>query len=80
METAGTGVHDPRQPIFRDGLGARYRADGSDGPCDILVLRDTFASIPSAEFLIRERVNRLAHVRSEQFARVFDVEHGGEGP
>jgi len=80
METAGTGVHDPRQPIFRDGLGARYRVDGTDGPCDILVLRDTFASIPSCEFLIRERVNRLAHVRSEQFARVFDVEHGGEGP
>src|SRR5690349_12419814 len=80
METAGTVVHDPRQPLFRDGLGARYRYDGTDGACDILVLRDAFASIPSSEFLIRERVNRLAHVRSEHFARVYDVEHGGEGP
>lgn len=80
MDTAGTRAHDPRQPIFKDGLGARYRHDSTDGPCEILVLRDGFAPIPSFEFLVRERVNRLAHVRSDHFARVYDVEHGGDGP
>jgi len=80
MDTAGTRVHDPRQPIFKDGLGARYRHDSAEGPCEILVLRDGFAPIPSFEFLVRERVNRLAHVRSGHFARVYDVEHAGDAP
>ena len=35
--------------------------------------------IPSFEFLLRERLNRLAHVRSESIARVDDVEHVSEG-
>ena len=79
METNAARVHEPRQALFKDGLGARYRRDGSDGPLDVLVLRDTFASIPSFEFLLRERINRLAHVRSESFARVLDLEHVPEG-
>ena len=79
METASARVHDPRQAIFKDGLGTRHRRDANDGPCEVLVLRDAFAPIPSFEFLVRERVNRLAHVRSEHFARVYDVEHVGEG-
>ena len=79
METASARAHDPRQAIFKDGLGTRHRRDASDGPCEVLVLRDAFAPIPSFEFLVRERVNRLAHVRSEHFARVYDVEHVGEG-
>ena len=60
METAGTRVHDARQAIFKDGLGTRFRHDAADGPVDILVLRDAFAPIRSFEFLVRERVNRLA--------------------
>jgi len=80
METAGTRVHDARQAIFKDGLGTRFRHDAADGPVDILVLRDAFAPIRSFEFLVRERVNRLAHVRSTHFARVYDVEHVGDGP
>ena len=79
MDTASARVHDPRQAIFKDGLGTRHRRDASDGPCEVLVLRDAFAPIPSFEFLVRERVNRLAHVRGEHFARVYDVEHVGEG-
>jgi hypothetical protein len=79
METASTRVHDPRQATFKDGLGTRYAREGTDGPFEVLVLRDTFARIPSFEFLVRERVNRLAHVRSEHFARVYDVEHVPEG-
>src|SRR5262245_1444813 len=79
METNAARVHEPRQAVFKDGLGTRYRRDGSDGPLDVLVLRDTFASIPSFEFLIRERINRLAHVRSESFARVLDLEHVPDG-
>jgi len=80
METAGTRVHDPRQAIFKDGLGTRFRHEAADGPVDILLLRDAFAPIRSFEFLVRERVNRLAHVRSTHFARVYDVEHVGDGP
>jgi hypothetical protein len=80
METAGTRVHDARQAIFKDGLGTRFRHDAADGPVDILVLRDAFASIRSFEFLVRERINRLAHVRSTHFARVYDIEHVGDGP
>jgi hypothetical protein len=79
METNAARVHEPRQALFKDGLGTRYRRDGSEGPLDVLVLRDTFASIPSFEFLIRERINRLAHVRSESFARVLDLEHVPDG-
>jgi len=79
METNAARVHEPRQALFKDGLGTRYRREGSDGPLDVLVLRDTFASIPSFEFLIRERINRLAHIRSDSFARVLDLEHVPEG-
>ena len=79
METNAVRSHEPRQALFKDGLGIRYRREGSDGPLDVLVLRDTFASIPSFEFLLRERINRLAHVRSESFARVLDVEHVPDG-
>jgi PEGA domain len=79
METNAVRVHEPRQVLFKDGLGTRVRREGPDGPLDVLVLRETFASIPSFEFLLRERVNRLAHVRSEYFARVYDVEHVPEG-
>ena len=79
METAATRVHDPRQATFKDGLGTRYRREGTEGPLEVLVLRDTFATIPSFEFLLRERLNRLAHVRSESIARVYDVEHVPEG-
>lgn len=78
METAPTR-HDSLQAIFKDGLGTRYRGEIADGPCDILVLRDAFARIPSFEFLVRERVNRLAHVRSAHFARVYEVEHVADG-
>ena len=78
METAPTR-HDSLQAIFKDGLGTRYRGEIADGPCDILVLRDAFARLPSFEFLVRERVNRLAHVRSEHFARVYEVEHVADG-
>ena len=79
METNAARVHEPRQALFKDGLGTRYRREGSDGPLDVLVLRDTFASIPSFEFLIRERINRLAHIRSDSFARVLDLEHVPDG-
>ena len=79
METNAARVHEPRQALFKDGLGTRYRREGSDGPLDVLVLRDTFASIPSFEFLLRERINRLAHIRSESFARVLDLEHVPDG-
>src|SRR5258705_3241512 len=79
MESNASRVHEPRQASFKDGLGTRHRRDEVDGPVEVLVLRDAFAPIPSFEFLVRERVNRLAHVRSEHFARVDDVEHVPDG-
>ena len=79
METAATRVHDPRQATFKDGLGTRYRREGTEGPLEVLVLRDTLATIPSLSSCLRERLNRLAHVRSESIGRVYDVEHVPEG-
>jgi hypothetical protein len=79
MESNASRVQEPRQASFKDGLGTRHRRDEVDGPVEVLVLRDAFAPIPSFEFLVRERVNRLAHVRSEHFARVDDVEHVPDG-
>ena len=79
MESNASRVHEPRQASFKDGLGTRHRRDEVDGSVEVLVLRDAFAPIPSFEFLVRERVNRLAHVRSEHFARVEDVEHVPDG-
>src|SRR4026207_1357092 len=79
METNAARVHEPRQALFKDGLGTRYRRDGSDGPLDVLGLRDTFARIPSSAFCIRERIHGLAHIRSESFARVLDLEHVPDG-
>src|SRR6476620_2706823 len=72
MDTAASRVHDPRQPIFTDGLGARYRHDSADGPCEVLVLRDGFAPLPSFEFLVRERVNRLAGVRLSRMLSIAE--------
>src|SRR5262245_39026711 len=79
METNAARAHEPRQALFKDGLGVRQRRDGSDGPLGVLVLRHTFASIPSFEFLLLERINQLAHVRRDSFARVLDLEHVPDG-
>jgi serine/threonine protein kinase len=78
MDTARTRVHDPLQANFRDGLGTRYRRDGVDGPLEILLLNHQLTTIPAFEFLVRERVNRLAHVRHDCFARIRDVERASD--
>ena len=79
MDSNASRVHDPRQATFKDGFGTRYRRESTEGALDVLVLRDVFAPIPSLEFLVRERLNRLAHVRSEHIARVYDVERVPDG-
>jgi len=79
MESARTRVHQPLQATFRDGFGTRHDKDGADGPLEILVLHEPLAGISSLEFLVRERMHRVAHVRHECFARAHDITLGEDG-
>ena len=64
------------RPPFRDGLGERRRLvdPARYNVLEQLFLKDELAAMPSFEFAVRERVNRLAEFRHEQFARVHSVE------
>ena len=73
METAGTRGQ-ALQATFRDGLGTRRLRDGADGPLEVLTLQQPLSAIPTFEFLLRERVSRLASFRPPSFAHVHDIE------
>jgi hypothetical protein len=79
METARTRVHQPLQATFRDGFGTRHDKDGAEGALEILVLHEPLAGISSLEFLVRERMHRVAHVRHDCFARVHDITRNEDG-
>ena len=73
MHTARKGV-EPLQATFRDGLGTRHLRDGADGPLEVLTLHQHLTAVSSFEFLLRERVARLAPFRPPCFAHVRAVE------
>jgi hypothetical protein len=65
---------------FEDGLGRRYRVktDG-DHHLEILCLRAELAEVPSFEFSLRERVNRLAAFQHPCYAKVSKVDRLKDG-
>ena len=79
MDTARMRVHQPLQATFRDGLGTRHDKDGAEGPLEVLVLHEPLANSRSLEFLIRERMHRVAHIRHDCIARVHEVTTGEDG-
>ncbi len=77
METAAGHRHaDSFAVTFEDGLGQRVsQVDPPNGAeVQSLVLRSAFAAVPSFEFSLRERVERLAAFQHPQFMRVVEVE------
>jgi serine/threonine protein kinase len=65
---------------FEDGLGQRWCGTSSSGePLEVLALRPEIAAATTFEFLLRERVSRLASFRHASFARVRDVERVTQG-
>lgn len=79
MDTAAARVQERLQAIFRDGLGTRHRRDDGDGALEVLVLHDRITSVPTCQFLLRERVSRLTNFRHDCYARVREIERGDTG-
>lgn len=60
---------------FQDGFGERRRGqDPSGAELDLLCVRKDLANVPSFEFALRERVNRLSAFRHPSYARVRAIE------
>lgn len=61
--------------VFEDGLGQRrLSASASNETLELLALREELTAVPSFEFALRDRVNRLSSLQSEHYARVRGVE------
>jgi hypothetical protein len=77
-----TTAATPGLPVlaFEDGLGRRYRVktDG-DHQLEILCLRSELTEIPSFEFSLRERVNRLAGFQHPSYAKVSKIDRLKDG-
>lgn len=73
--SAGQRHADSSTVVFEDGLGQRVlrTAPGAGAEQQVLVLRSAFAALPSFEFALRERVERLAAFHHPQFAPVVEV-------
>jgi hypothetical protein len=77
MEAAARLVQsDLPGAVFEDGLGQRFRsAASSEMPArEVLVLRPAFTLVPSFEFALRERTERLESFRHACYARVRGIE------
>src|ERR1700719_4402897 len=61
---------------FEDGFGTRRRMASATGADELeaLCLRTELTAVPSFEFALRERVNRLAHFHHTSYAPVHRVE------
>lgn len=72
---AGQRHADSSAVVFEDSLGQRVSrtVPGSGAEQQALVLRSAFATLPSFEFALRERVERLAAFHHPQFTQVVDV-------
>src|SRR4029453_12315536 len=62
-----------------DGLGARLKMVDATEPLEVLRLRSEFLSSPSFEFMLRERVSRLANFRHAYYSRVRRVDRLDNG-
>lgn len=72
---AGQRHADSSTVVFEDGLGQRVSrpAPGTGAGQQALVLRSAFAAMPSFEYALRERVDRLAAFHHPQFVPVVEV-------
>jgi hypothetical protein len=74
MDAARSVPTTPGLP-FEDGLGQRYFLNGPEhGATEVLLLRASFASVPSFEFALRDRASRLAPFRHASYARTRAIE------
>jgi hypothetical protein len=72
----------PDLPVlaFEDGLGRRYRVKtDSDYHLEILCLRSELTEVPSFEFSLRERVNRLAGFQHACYAKISKIDRLKDG-
>lgn len=76
MERAAVPVSTPAAVVFRDGLGERHQIADPTGndTLELLCLPRELAAVPSFEFVLRERVSRLANFRHPSYGRVRSVE------
>lgn len=73
--SAGQRHADSSTVVFEDGLGQRVLRPAPEAGAEqqVLVLRSAFAALPSFEFALRERVERLTAFHHPQFSPVVDV-------
>jgi PEGA domain len=81
MQSAATSSAPGSPADFSDGLGIRLKiADPSvSEPLEVLRLRDDFLAAASFEFMLRERVSRLANFRHAYYSRVRRVDRLDNG-
>ncbi|HEV3215369.1 MAG TPA: PEGA domain-containing protein [Vicinamibacterales bacterium] len=80
MEPNRVAASDVPVLVFEDGLGRRYRAraDG-DRHLEILCFHAELTEIPSFEFSLRERVNRLSGFQNARYAHIAKVDRLKDG-
>jgi hypothetical protein len=81
MHSAATPFPSSSAAEFADGLGVRLKmADATvPEPLEVLRLRSEFLASPSFEFMLRERVSRLANFRHAYYSRVRRVDRLDNG-
>jgi hypothetical protein len=81
MNTSAAPLSSSSAAEFSDGLGVRLKmADATvPEPLEILRLRSEFLASPSFEFMLRERVSRLANFRHAYYSRVRRVDRLDSG-
>jgi PEGA domain len=79
MQSAANASTSSPAPEFADGLGARLKMADAAEPLEVLRLRSEFLSSPSFEFMLRERVSRLANFRHAYYSRVRRVDRLDNG-
>jgi hypothetical protein len=81
MQSAANASTSSSAAEFADGLGVRLRLTEATvpEPLEALRLRSEFLSSPSFEFMLRERVSRLANFRHAYYSRVRRVDRLDNG-
>jgi hypothetical protein len=76
MEPAKARTFDQEAIAFEDGFGTRGRSASAThrDELETLYLRNELTTVPSFEFALRERVNRLAHFHHPSYGAVHSVE------
>lgn len=80
MDTTTARTSDHAVLAFEDGLGKRYRlkAEG-DHQVEVLCFPSELTDVPSFEFALRERVNRLSTFQHPSYAQIRKVDRLKDG-